>query len=698
MYLSILALPLLGSISSGLFGRKLGVTGAQIITCVCMLTSSFLSMVAFYEVALCGSPVSVYLSSWIDSGLMSVDWAFTFDSLTVSMLLPVLFVSSMVHIYSVSYMSTDPHNQRFFAYLSMFTFFMLVLVAGDNYLILFVGWEGIGVSSYLLINFWYTRIQANKSAIKAMVINRVGDTSLSIAFFGAFWAFGNLDYATIYSLSPYMNETVLTVIGLLFLFAAMGKSAQLGLHSWLPDAMEGPTPVSALIHAATLVTAGVYLLLRSSPLLEFAPTTLVVITWVGAITAFFAATTGLLQNDIKRVIAYSTCSQMGYLFMAVGISQYSVALFHLVNHAFFKAVLFLAAGGVLHSMSDQQDMRRLGGLINFLPFTYTIILIGSLSLMAVTFLSGNYSKDLLIELGYGSYTMSGSIVYWLGTITAAITAFYSFRLISMTFLTTPNASKSDYENTHEQDMITVIPLVLLALLSIFFGYVAKDSFVGIGSDMLSSSLFVHPSNVVLVEAEFSIPVFYKFLPLIVTFLGASLSLLMYHTWRKFTVGLPDAQPHFFHLWRKGQGQAAGDAFSGFSKRLYTFFNAKWYFDAIINHYVLSKGLKLGLVTAKVLDRGAVELLGPFGLSKSLSNGSQQIARLDTGVVTQYALYIMIGLISISLLLFVPVLTQEYLGNVGDVVPLALIYIVGLLFISRPSLQSSVIKPLSLDKK
>jgi len=360
MYLSILALPLLGAATSGLLGRKLGVTGAHLITCVCMSTAAILSIVAFYEVALCGSPVSIHLTSWIDSGMMSVDWAFMFDSLTVSMLLPVTVVSSMVHIYSISYMAGDPHNQRFFSYLSMFTFFMLILVAGDNYLILFVGWEGIGVSSYLLINFWFTRIQANKSAIKAMVVNRVGDTFLSVAFFGVFWAFGNLDYATVYSLSPYMNETVLTIIGLLFLFAAMGKSAQLGLHTWLPDAMEGPTPVSALIHAATLVTAGVYLLLRSSPLLEFAPTTLVVITWVGAITAFFAATTGLLQNDIKRVIAYSTCSQMGYLFMAVGISQYSVALFHLVNHAFFKAVLFLAAGGVLHSMADQQDMRRLG--------------------------------------------------------------------------------------------------------------------------------------------------------------------------------------------------------------------------------------------------------------------------------------------------------------------------------------------------
>lgn len=421
-----------------------------------------------------------------------------------------------------------------------------------------------------------------------------------------------------------------------------------------------PTPVSALIHAATLVTAGVYLLLRSSPLLEFAPTTLVAITWVGAITAFFAATTGLLQNDIKRVIAYSTCSQMGYLFMAVGISQYSVALFHLVNHAFFKAVLFLAAGGVLHSMADQQDIRRLGGLINFLPFTYTIILIGSLSLMAVTFLSGNYSKDLLIELGYASYSLSGSIVYWLGTLTAGITAFYSFRLISMTFLTTPNALRVDYEHTHEQDIITVVPLVLLALLSIFFGYIAKDAFVGIGSDMLAGSLFVHPKNIVLVEAEFDIPTFYKLLPLIVTLTGASLSLLMYHNFADYTVDL---------------------AISNLGKRVYTFFNAKWYFDAIINHYIIGKGLNLGLITAKVLDRGAIELLGPFGLTKSLSSGSQQIAKLDTGVVTQYALYIMISLISITLLLFVPILTQTTFDNIGDL-RLILVYIVALLFVTR----------------
>jgi len=388
MYLSLLLLPMFGSAVAGLLGRKIGVTGAHIITCSCLITSAILAIVAFYEVGLCNSPVSINLISWIDSELMDVSWGFMFDSLTVSMLLPVLVVSSLVHIFSVDYMSADPHNQRFFAYLSMFTFFMLVLVTGDNYLIMFVGWEGIGISSYLLINFWFTRIQANKSAIKALVVNRVGDMFLSIGFFAIFFVFGNLDYSTVFSIAPFINETIITIIGLLLLLAAMGKSAQLGLHTWLPDAMEGPTPVSALIHAATLVTAGVYLLLRSSPVIEYGPTTLIVITWVGALTAFFAASTGLLQNDLKRVIAYSTCSQMGYLFMACGLSQYNVALFHLVNHAFFKALLFLAAGAVLHATYDQQDQRRLGGLIGFLPFTYTAILIGSLSLMALPWLTG----------------------------------------------------------------------------------------------------------------------------------------------------------------------------------------------------------------------------------------------------------------------------------------------------------------------
>jgi NADH-ubiquinone oxidoreductase chain 5 len=634
MYLSILALPFFGSAVAGLLGRKIGVTGAHIITTGSLMITTVLAVVAFYEVGLCGSPVSVELFSWIDSEFMYVSWGFLFDSLTVSMLLPVLVVSSLVHLYSVSYMAEDPHNQRFFSYLSMFTFFMLVLVAGDNYLIMFVGWEGIGISSYLLINFWYTRIQANKSGIKALTVNRVGDMFLSVGFFAMFWVFGNVDYATVFSVAPYINETAITVIGLLLLLGAMAKSAQIGLHTWLPDAMEGPTPVSALIHAATLVTAGVYLMLRSSPIIEYGPTTLVVVTWVGALTAFVAATIGLLQNDLKRVIAYSTMSQMGYLFMACGLSQYNVALFHLVNHAFFKALLFLAAGSVIHAMADQQDLRRLGGLVNFLPFTYTAILIGSLSLMAFPFLTGFYSKDLILEVALGQYEFSGNVAYWLGTISAVFTAFYSLRLISLTFFTVPNAPKGDYLHTHEAPTVIVIPLVILSIMSIVFGYVAKDLFVGIGSDFLSTALFQHPDHISLVEAEFGLPLALKLLPAIGSVFGAALALYLYHVVPQFTISLTNT--------------ALGNA-------LYKFFNGKWLFDVVINQYIIGGGLRLGYVISKVIDRGVIELFGPFGFSTVLTNAGKSVSNYDTGVITSYALYIILGLISFIFLLFAPLL-------------------------------------------
>lgn len=668
MYLSILALPLLGSAVAGLLGRKIGVTGAHIITTGSLMTTAALAIVAFYEVGLCGSPVSIELFSWIDSEFMLVSWGFLFDSLTVSMLLPVLVVSSLVHLYSISYMAEDPHNQRFFSYLSMFTFFMLVLVAGDNYLIMFIGWEGIGISSYLLINFWYTRIQANKSGIKALTVNRVGDMFLSVGFFAIFWVFGNVDYATVFSIAPFINETAITIIGLLLLLGAMAKSAQLGLHTWLPDAMEGPTPVSALIHAATLVTAGVYLMLRSSPIIEYGPTVLVVITWVGALTAFFAATTGLLQNDMKRVIAYSTCSQMGYLFMAVGLSQYNVALFHLVNHAFFKALLFLAAGAVIHGMRDQQDLRRLGGLVNFLPFTYTAILIGSLSLMAFPFLTGFYSKDLILEVALGQYEVSGNVAYWLGTISAVFTAFYSFRLISLTFFTVPNAPKGDYLHAHEAPMIIVIPLVILSIMSIGFGYVAKDLFVGVGTDFLATALFQHPSHISLIEAEFGLPQLLKLLPAIGSMFGAGLAVYLYHVVPQFTINLTD---------------------STLGKAVYSFLNGKWLFDSVINTFIIGGGLSLGHTVSKVIDRGVIEIVGPFGFSNALTDTGQSISSYDTGVITSYALYIILGLISFIFLLFRPVLLGGTIDSVfGGDIGLILVYLSALLLLPTAKAASS----------
>jgi len=630
MYLSILILPLLGSFVSGFMGRKIGVSGAHLITCTCLFVSSVLATVAFYEVGICGSPVSINLGNWLDSEFMYISWEFLFDQLTVSMFIPVLYISFLIHVFSTDYMSEDPHNQRFFSYLSLFTFFMLFLVSGANYFVMFIGWEGIGIVSYLLINFWFTRIQANKAAILALTMNRVGDMGLSIGFFAMFALFGSLNYATVFSLSPFMNETAITIIALLLLTGAMAKSAQIPLHSWLPGSMEGPTPVSALIHAATLVTAGIYLLLRSSPLLEFSSTALLVITLVGATTAFFAATCGLVQNDLKRIIAFSTISQLGYMVMAVGLSQYNVALMHTVNHAFFKALLFLGAGAVIHSFSDQQDVRRMGGLIKFLPFTFSVMLVGTLSLLAIPFLTGFYSKDLILELAYGQYSFSGTYAFILGSITAGFTAFYSFRLISLVFLTVPNGPRNSYLNSHEANLAVIIPLFILSLFSIFFGYVFSDLFVGVGSGFFGNSLFIHPNNISIIEAEYSIGLWIKLLPAILTLFGAILAIFMYHKTPDLIINITDTL---------------------LGKKIFTFLNGKYFFDVIYNHYIISSGLQRSYAISKFLDRGVIELIGPYGISTLLSNTGKTIAKLDTGIITTYGLYIILGLIILIFITF-----------------------------------------------
>nr|WJJ45476.1 NADH dehydrogenase subunit 5 [Pleurotus ostreatus] len=664
MYLSIIILPLLGSIVSGFMGRKVGVTGSLFITCTCLILSSVLMTVAFYEVGLCGSPVSINLGSWIDSEIMSISWEFYYDQLTVSLGLAVLYCSSLIHIYSISYMSEDPHVQRFMSYLSAFTAGMLVLISGGNYFVMFIGWETIGVVSYLLINFYFTRIQANKASILALTMNRVGDMGLSIGFFAIFSLFGSLNYSTIFSLSPYMNETAITIISLLLFMGAMAKSANIPFHSWLPGSMEAPTPVSALLHAATLVTAGIYLLLRSSPILEYSSTALLVITLIGATTAFFAATSGLVQNDLKRIIAFSTISQLGYMVMAVGLSQYNVALMHTVNHAFFKALLFLGAGAVIHSFADQQDIRKMGGLIKFLPFTYSVMLVGSLSLLATPFLTGFYSKDLILELAFGQYTFSGFYAYILGTITAGITAFYSFRLISLVFLTVPNGPKFNYLHSHESNLAIIIPLVILALFSILFGFVFSDLFVGVGSDFFGNSLFIHPNNISIIEAEFSLNLIIKLLPVILSLIGSVLAIYLYHNNPEFINQLTD---------------------NSISKKIYGFLNGKYYFDVIYNHYFISKGLLLGYTISKELDRGAIEFLGPYGLSTAFTNTGKNIAKLDTGIVTTYALYITLGLLSLLFVVFAPILIDV---SMLSEFRLVIIYLASIILVlSFPSLNN-----------
>ena len=438
--------------------------------------------------------------------------------------------------------------------------------------------------------------------------------------------------------------------------------------------MISETPVSALLHAATLVTAGIYLLLRCSPILEFSSTALLIITIIGSSTAFFAATSGLLQNDLKRIIAFSTISQLGYMMMAIGLSQYNVALMHTVNHAFFKALLFLGAGAVIHAFADQQDVRKMGGLIKFLPFTYAVMLTGTLSLLATPYLTGFYSKDLILELAYGTYSFSGMYAYILGTITAGITAFYSFRLISLVFLTYPNANKNYYLNTHESSIATIIPLLILSVFSIFFGYIASDLYVGVGSDFFANSLFIHPNNLTIIEAEFSLNPLIKLLPAIVSFVGAFAAIVIYHV-------QPESWSNLFNLVANcGKHTSANTTLM----KLYTFFNSKYYFDVIYNHILVTKGLKLGYKISKEIDRGIIELVGPYGLSNSFYNTGINIAKLDTGIITTYSLYITVGLLTLLLLAFAPMLVDS---SVFVEMRLFIIYIASTVFVLCHSKQS-----------
>lgn len=625
MYLAIIILPLLGSIASGFFGRKIGVSGAQIITCTAVVTTTILAVLAFFEVGLNNIPVSIEVFRWIDSESLNVSWGFHFDSLTVSMLIPVLIVSSLVHIYSIGYMSEDPHNQRFFSYLSLFTFMMVILVTANNYLLMFVGWEGVGVCSYLLVCFWFTRIAANQSSLSAFLTNRVGDCFLTIGMFAILWAFGNLDYATVFSLAPYMNENVVTIVGICLLIGAMAKSSQIGLHVWLPMAMEGPTPVSALIHAATMVTAGVYLLMRSSPLIEYSSTVLMLCLWLGAITTVFSSLIGLFQQDIKKVIAYSTMSQLGMMVIAVGLSSYNVALFHLVNHAFYKALLFLGAGAVIHAVADNQDFRRYGGLRPFLPLTYSVMLIASLSLVAFPFMTGFYSKDFILESAYGQYYFSGTVVYIIATIGAMFTTLYSVKVLYLTFLANPNGPLINYKNAHEGDIFMSLPLMILAVFSIFFGYITKDMFIGLGSGFFSdNALFIHPSHEIMLDTEFGVPTLFKLLPLLFTISLSVIAIVLSEYLSTILI--------YFKLSRVGYN-------------IFSFFNQRFLIELFYNRYITGIVLKLGGQTTKVIDKGSVEYLGPYGLEKGLLNISNNIARLNTGVITSYALYILIGLIS-----------------------------------------------------
>lgn len=605
-----------------LFGRFLGEKGGSLVLVGgvgiswLLAVKSFLKCITEKEVKLIEGPV------WLKT--LMVDWVFLLDSLSVLMLVTILTISFLVHLYSIGYMKGDPHVTRFMSYLSLFTFFMIILVTANNFLQMFLGWEGVGLCSYLLINFWYTRKQANKSALKAMVVNRIGDIGLMIAFCLIYSVYKSLDFSVIFMVSPFLKELEISLLGSIYsyndlivfflLLGAVGKSAQLGLHIWLPDAMEGPTPVSALIHAATMVTAGVYLLVRCSILFEYSPNILYGVGVLGGLTSLFAASTGLFQNDLKKIIAYSTCSQLGYMFLACGLSGYDGAMFHLFTHAFFKALLFLGAGGVIHSIGDEQDLRRMGGLVRLLPLTYAGILIGSFSLMGVPFLSGFYSKEWILELA-----ASKSYFYLLGATGTFLTGFYSIRLIYLAFLSSAKNNMVVYKGVHEVPAVMGFSYLILIPSSIFIGYLFKDLFIGLGSNYWNHSIYVRYENLLSFEAEF-LPFYIKVIPLV---FGLGGSIMGYFMYEKL----------------------------GSLGEVYKFLVRKWYLDEISNKgvsFVLSEAYKSMF---KGLDRGVFEFYGPTGIVLGLSKYSKEVVKLQTGYLYHYIGGISLGMFMILTLFF-----------------------------------------------
>nr|YP_010119570.1 NADH dehydrogenase subunit 5 [Ceratocystis polychroma]YP_010119626.1 NADH dehydrogenase subunit 5 [Ceratocystis lukuohia]YP_010119640.1 NADH dehydrogenase subunit 5 [Ceratocystis papillata]YP_010119654.1 NADH dehydrogenase subunit 5 [Ceratocystis colombiana]QRB98201.1 NADH dehydrogenase subunit 5 [Ceratocystis fimbriata]QRB98313.1 NADH dehydrogenase subunit 5 [Ceratocystis cacaofunesta]QRB97907.1 NADH dehydrogenase subunit 5 [Ceratocystis polychroma]QRB97991.1 NADH dehydrogenase subunit 5 len=621
MYLSIIIFPILGSIASGFFGRKIGISGSRLIGCVSIIITTILAIIAYFEVGMNNNPIIIHIFKWITSESFNIEWAFHFDSLTVSMLLPVLIISSLVHLYSIGYMDNDPHNQRFFSYLSLFTFCMIILVTGNNYLLMFVGWEGVGVCSYLLVSFWFTRIFANSSSLSAFLTNRVGDCLLTVGMLVVLWTLGNLNYSVVYSVASYINENAITIIGICFLIGAMAKSAQVGLHIWLPMAMEGPTPVSALIHAATMVTAGVYLLIRSSPLIEYSSTILLICLWLGAITTLFSSLIGFFQADIKKIIAYSTMSQLGMMVIAIGLSSYNIALFHLMNHAFYKGLLFLGAGAVIHAVADNQDLRKYGGLINFLPLTYTVILIASLSLVAFPYMTGFYSKDFILESAFGQFCFEGIAVYLIAVIGAIFTTLYSVKILFLAFLTNPNGPVNYYKHAHEGNIFMSLPLAILALFSIYFGFITKDIYIGLGSSFFNdNSIFIHPMNEILIDTEFGVDTKFKLLPFVFTLSFTILAILISEYSAK--------DVNSFKL-------------SNLGYYIFGFFNQRFLIELFYNKFIVNGVLDLGGQTSKVLDKGSIELMGPFGAYMFFFYISKSLIGISNSVVTRYALFFII---------------------------------------------------------
>jgi NADH-quinone oxidoreductase subunit L len=633
VYQAIVFLPLIGCLIAGLFGRFIGARASEVVTSGLLVVAALLSWVAVIDVGFYGRDVRIPLFTWFSVADLKVEWALRVDPLVAVMLVVVTSVSALVHIYSIGYMHEDPHRPRFFSHLSLFTFAMLMLVTADNLVQLYFGWEGVGLASYLLIGFWYHKPEANAAAIKAFLVNRVGDFGFALGIFAIYAMIGSVGFETVFaSAKSLVGQTVhilggdydaLTVICLLLFMGAMGKSAQLPLHTWLPDAMEGPTPVSALIHAATMVTAGVFMVARLSPLFELSPTALAFVTFVGASTAFFAATVGLVQNDIKRIVAYSTCSQLGYMFVAMGVGAYSVGMFHLFTHAAFKALLFLGAGAVIHAMHHEHDIRRMGGLAKKLPFTYAVMVIGTLALTGFPATSGFFSKDAIIEAAYAAHSATATYAFWLTVIAAGMTAFYSWRLIFIVFHGPVRADLHTYQHAHEPGAVMTVPLAVLAIGSLALGLAFHGIFVGEGMERFFRDSIFSANGHRIIEEMHHAPLWVAALPTVMMLAG-----FLVAWW--FYVNNPSLPRE---LARRNE-------------LLYRFLLNKWYFDELYDLLFVRPTMWLGRVLWKQGDGWLIDGFGPDGVSARVIDVTRNVVRLQTGYLYHYAFVMLIGVAAI----------------------------------------------------
>jgi len=624
MYQAILFLPMLGAIFAGFFGRLVGARASEVVTTALVLVTAVLSWLAFYQVAIQGQEVRIELVRFVESGALKSMWSLRIDTLTAVMLVVVTNVSGLVHLYSIGYMEDDPSRPRFFAYLSLFTFAMLALVTADDFLQLFFGWEGVGLASYLLIGFWYHKPSANAAAIKAFIVNRVGDFGFALGIFAVFTLFNSIQYDTVFASAPdQVGKTMeflgfqvdaLTLICLLLFMGAMGKSAQFLLHTWLPDAMEGPTPVSALIHAATMVTAGVFMVARISPLFELAPIALGFVAIIGATTAFFAATVGLVQTDIKRVVAYSTCSQLGYMFAAEGVGAYNAGIFHLFTHASFKALLFLGAGAVIHALHHEQDLRRMGALRKVLPFTWATMLVGTLSLTGFPFTAGFVSKDAIIEATYAAHSQVGTYAFVLTLVSAILTSFYSWRLMFLAFEGKPREPKDVLEHAHEPPWTMGLPLILLALGSLLAGGLFAHLFIGgAQAEFWRGSLVSHAG-----EAH-EAPLWVALAPTVAMAAGFGVAWYFYITNPLVPFGL-------------------AKRFRG----AYLFLLNAWYFDALYDALFVRPAKRLGRFLWKTGDGAIIDGIGPDGIAARVIDITNRVVKLQSGYIYHYAFVMLVG--------------------------------------------------------